>query len=133
MPQRSTPQGLRPVAKRVPGVQRRGEGTCLNLLGGAQSSVHSRESGNPGQRWVPAFAGTNGGENLEAPPIKPETRFGSPTAAAQFTTAPGISQPRGGIPQTESRRVGTRRLPYVGDRVGGLGVRPPALGSVCGD
>jgi hypothetical protein len=27
----------------------------------------------------------------------------------------------------ESRRVGTRRLPYVGDRVGGLGVRPPAL------
>jgi hypothetical protein len=23
--------------------------------------------------------------------------------------------------------VGTRRLPYVGDRVGGLGVRPPAL------
>jgi len=38
-----------------------------------------------------------------------------------------ISQPRVGIPQTESRRVGTRRLPYVGDRVGGLGVRPPAL------
>src|SRR2546430_9342383 len=26
-----------------------------------------------------------------------------------------------------SRRAGTRRLPYVGDRVGGLGVRPPAL------
>jgi hypothetical protein len=30
-------------------------------------------------------------------------------------------------PKKESRRVGTRRLPYVGDRVGGLGVRPPAL------
>ena len=27
----------------------------------------------------------------------------------------------------ESRGVGTPRLPYVGDRVGGLGVRPPAL------
>src|SRR3978361_885508 len=25
------------------------------------------------------------------------------------------------------RGVGPRRLPYVGDRVGGLGVRPPAL------
>src|SRR5437016_9666358 len=41
-------------------------GTCVNLLSGAQSSVHSRprlrevnSSGNPGQRWVPAFAGTN--------------------------------------------------------------------------
>jgi len=32
-----------------------------------------------------------------------------------------------GLPKRESRRVGTRRLPYVGDRVGGLGVRPPAL------
>jgi hypothetical protein len=37
------------------------------------------------------------------------------------------------LAKTESRRVGTRRLPYVGDRVGGLGVRPPALGSVYGD
>ena len=34
------------------------------------------------------------------------------------------------VPQKESRRVGTRRLPYVGDRVGGLGVRPPALGQM---
>ena len=31
------------------------------------------------------------------------------------------------LQKRESRRVGTRRLPYVGDRVGGLGVRPPAL------
>ena len=26
--------------------------------------------------------------------------------------------------------MGTRRLPYVGDRVGGLGVRPPALARI---
>jgi hypothetical protein len=38
----------------------------------------------------------------------------------------------GGEPaiKRESRRVGTRRLPYVGDRVGGLGVRPPALADI---
>src|ERR1700758_192793 len=83
-PPRWSPQGLRPVAKRVPTVQRRCARTCLNLLGGAQSSVHSRESGNPGQRWVPAFAGTNGGENLEAPRIKTETLFASPSASRAF-------------------------------------------------
>jgi len=53
---------------------------CVNLLDGAQSSVH-------GQGWVPAFAGTNGGENLEAPPLKTQTLFDSPRAAAYFTTA----------------------------------------------
>src|SRR5436309_12549731 len=38
------------------------------------------------------------------------------TRAAEFHA-------RNHLPQKESRRVGTRRLPYVGDRVGGLGVR----------
>src|SRR2546430_9672219 len=34
MPPAKAPQGLGPVAKRVPTVQRRLAGTCLNLLGG---------------------------------------------------------------------------------------------------
>ena len=38
-------------------------------------------------------------------------------------------RPNGLAPKGESRGVGTPRLPYVGDRVGGLGVRPPALPS----
>jgi hypothetical protein len=46
---------------------------------------------------------------------------------------PPLKKPKHALAKTESRRVGTRRLPYVGDRVGGLGVRPPALGSVYGD
>src|SRR5215510_2652219 len=45
-------------------------------------------------------------------------------------TKSGAARPRFTAPRKrESRRVGTRRLPYVGDRVGGLGVRPPALGT----
>jgi hypothetical protein len=130
---RGAPQGLRHVAKRVPSVQQspRGRVSICSVVHKAPfipapACARVNSSGNPGQRWVPAFVGTNGGENLEAQPLKTETLFGSRAPAH-------ISQPRAGIPQTESRRVGTRRLPYVGDRVGGLGVRPPALGSVCGD
>jgi hypothetical protein len=51
--------------------------------------------------------------------------------AAQPFHAPATEfHARNPLQQKESRGVGTRRLPYVGDRVGGLGVRPPALGSV---
>ena len=50
------------------------------------------------------------------------------TRAGAFHTRATEFHARNRLPQKESRRVGTRRLPYVGDRVGGLGVRPPALG-----
>src|SRR4029453_9673519 len=94
-----------PVAKRVPTVQGRPE--------------TRRRAG--GFRW------------RGAPPIQPPAACRARTircrGGAHRSCTP-ISHPRTGVPQKESRRVGTRRLPYVGDRVGGLGVRPPALGSV---
>jgi hypothetical protein len=50
MPPAKAPQGLGPVAKRVPTVQRRCAGTCLNLLGVSRFSLP----------LVPAKAGTQG-------------------------------------------------------------------------
>src|SRR5262245_29441900 len=85
---------------------------------------------SPGTRrsWIPACAGN-------------ERRFVRQRRAARFaaalrrilalpTAVPKFHNRATEFHQKESRRVGTRRLPYVGDRVGGLGVRPPALGSV---
>src|SRR5438132_957834 len=52
-------------------------GTCVNLLSGAQSSVHSRPRLREGKlqresrpTLGPRFRGDERGENLEAPPIK---------------------------------------------------------------
>src|SRR5256885_1591988 len=53
-------------------------------------------------------------------------------AKERFATKQGFAQSKA-CAQKESRRVGTRRLPYVGDRVGGLGVRPPALAPIYGN
>src|SRR5262245_13386676 len=46
------------------------------------------------------------------------------------TKSGAARSPKSRPQKRESRRVGTRRLPYVGDRVGGLGVRPPPLGPI---
>ena len=55
-------------------------------------------------------------------------RYGAVQGSAGTTSERRSQHGKPRRPQKESRRVGTRRLPYVGDRVGGLGVRPPALG-----
>src|SRR5262249_28732708 len=73
------------ASSHCPGKARR---DVCNLLGGAQSSVHSRESGNPDQRLAPRFRGDERRGNLEAPPIKLR-RY-----SALRARRPRISQPR---------------------------------------
>src|SRR5262245_28668799 len=63
MPPAKAPQGLGPVAKRVPTVQRRLPWTCVNLLGVPQDSPlrsSPRKRGPSPGPWIPAFAGMSG-------------------------------------------------------------------------
>src|SRR5262249_28651585 len=97
----------------------------LELAGprGSLRSPRARRS------WVPAFAGNERGFLRRG---RAAGRFDTALRRilALPTAVPKFHNRATEFHQKESRRVGTRRLPYVGDRVGGLGVRPPALGSV---
>src|ERR1700751_2836334 len=115
---RGAPQGLRHVAKRVPSVQQspRGRVSICSVVHKAPfipapACAGVTSSGKLGKRRVPPFVGTNGGENLEAQPLKTETLFGSPGAGTHFTTARRNStngKPPGGDPAAPVRRRSCR-------------------------
>ena len=90
-------------------------------------SSRRKQRPTPG-RWIPALRGNEWSIGRRDEPHHAARTPQRTLALAQKFHSLALE-----FPQTESRRVGTRRLPYVGDRVGGLGVRPPALGSLCGD
>jgi hypothetical protein len=119
-PKNAAPKGPGPVAKRVPTVQGRPE----EIVG--QSFRSPEHGGEEQRRKSPSrIHARRKAENWRMPELPYHCTAPRPRdrTCSHFTRARRV-------PQKESRRVGTRRLPYVGDRVGGLGVRPPALGSV---
>ena len=91
-------------------------GTCVNLLSGAQSSVHSRPRLREGKlqresrpTLGPRFRGDERGENLEAPPIKNSDVIRS--VDIHFTSARRNStngKPPGGDPAAPVRRRSCR-------------------------
>ena len=119
------PRGLRSVAKRVPTVQGR---AAMGRLAMASARPHEK-AGTQSRAGFRLCAAMNGPVCAGDEPHRAQRGAPQRTLACARKFHSLVWE----FPQTESRRVGTRRLPYVGDRVGGLGVRPPALGSLCGD
>ena len=77
MPPAKAPQGLGPVAKRVPTVQRRLAGTCLNLLGGVSKfPLPFVPAVRPWPGFPLEFTLAQAGAGMSgvcAPPVKTET------------------------------------------------------------